>query len=130
MGGMVKGSEGIRLTPMNQIASLKLKEVGVKITEDNLPVFQLMQWGLSIGIRLTHQRTAAELLRLRLAADQAGAYKFLMTNIPGGQQTFERLMLMLSPRGAAEELLELLDMRLKANPCNPYPEYRGEPDEH
>ena len=107
---------------MNQIAALKLKAAGVKISDDELPVFQLMQWGLSIGIRLTHQRTAAELLRLRLHADQEGAYYFLLTNLPGGQQTFEKLLLKLPPRSAAEELLELLDMRLKADPCNPYPD--------
>jgi len=64
--------EGIRLTPINQIAALKLKAAGVRVSEDELPIFQLMEWGLSVGVRLTHQRTAAELLRLRMQTDQSG----------------------------------------------------------
>ena len=111
-----------RLTPLNQIAELKLKAAGVKVNEEELPIIQLMQWGLSIGIRVTHQRTAAELLRIHLQIDKRPAYEYLVSNVPGGLLAFEKILLKLSPRSAAEELLDLLDMRLKADPCNPYPE--------
>ena len=115
----------IRLAPLNQIAILKLKAMQVAIREDELPIFQLMQWGVAHGVRLTHQRTAAELLRLRLRPDQKQAYEYLFDQVPGGLLAFEKLLLKLPPRSAAEELLDLLDMRLKADPCNPYPDSDG-----
>ena len=71
---------------------------------------------------MTHQRTAAELFRMSLTADKEKVYEKLVTNVPGGLLAFEKFLLKLTPRSAAEELLELLDMRLKADPCNPYPE--------
>ena len=111
----------LRLAPLNQIALLKLKTLQIAVRIDELPIFQLMEWGLANGIRLPHQRTAAELLRLRLLPDQQQAFQYLTTNVPGGLLAFERRLLKLPPRSAAEELLELLDMRLKADPCNPYP---------
>lgn len=114
--------ESLKLTPLNQIAELKLKAAGVKVSGDELPIIQLMQWGIAIGIRITHQRAATELFRMSLSSDKENVYNKLVTNIPGGLLTFEKFLLKLSPRSAAEELLEILDMRLKADPCNPYPE--------
>ncbi|NIQ12764.1 MAG: hypothetical protein GWO23_25330, partial [Gammaproteobacteria bacterium] len=102
------------MTPLNRIAELKLKSAGVKVTDNELPIIQLMQWGLAIGIRMTHQRTAAELLKMSLLTEKKKVYEKLVTNIPGGLLTFEKFLLKLSPRSAAEELLELFDMRLKA----------------
>lgn len=114
--------EKLKLTPLNRIAELKLKAAGVKIVESELPIIQLMQWGLASGIRMPHQRTAAELLRLSLQADKKEVYERLLRNIPEGLLALERVLLKLSPRSAAEELLELFDMQLKSDPCNPYPE--------
>jgi hypothetical protein len=112
----------LRLSPLNRIAALKLK--GVKIGEhhEELPVFQLMNWGLSAGVRLAHRRTARELLHLCNMSDQNQAYAYLIANVPGGLLRFEKLLLKLSPHSAAEALLDLLDMQLKADPHNPYPE--------
>ena len=114
--------EALKLTPLNQIAELKLKAAGMKVSAEELPIIQLMQWGLAIGIRITHQRTATELFRMSLEVNKELVYEKLVTNVPGGLLAFEKLLLKLPPRSAAEELLELLDMRLKADPCNPYPE--------
>ena len=114
----------LRLRPLNRIAALKLKVAGLGERPDDLPVFQLMEWGLAQGVRLTHPRTAAELQRLRLHAEPERAYRYLIENIPGELRRFEQLLLRLVPLSAAEVLLDLLDMRLKADPCQPYPEQR------
>lgn len=115
----------LRLMPLNRIATLKLKAAGLGVRTESLPVFQLMEWGLAQGVRLTHHRTAAELQRLHLHAEPEQAYHYLVENIPGGLRRFEHLLLRLVPLSAAEVLLDLLDMRLKADPCRPYPERRG-----
>lgn len=113
---------GLRLSMINRIAAIKLKESGA--TENprrELPIFQLMQWGLAEGVTPTHRRTASELLRLSNIPDQQQAYDYLLTRVPGGLAEFEKLLRILPPRAAAEALLELLDMRLKADPHDPYP---------
>lgn len=115
----------LRLLPINQVASIKLKAIGQAENAEVQPVFQLMELGLANGVPLTHQRTARELLRLRFELDQAGALDFLLAGVPGGLPELHRDLLRSSPRGAAELLLDILDMRLRADPCNPYPE---EPD--
>lgn len=112
----------IRLSPLNQIAALKLKAAGVTAQPDELAIFQLMQWGLVEGIEPTHNRTAAELLRLRMLPNQESAFHYLIGNLPGGLLHFEQLLLKLKPRAAAEALLDLLDQRLKADSRCPYPE--------
>ncbi len=109
-----------RLLPLNQVAALKLKEAGLGTEKDSLPVFQLMSWGLANGIKPTHRRTAQELLRLQYQ-NPADAYAYLTSGVPGGLPDLHRKLLRLSPRAAAEELLEVLDMRLKADPRKPYP---------
>ncbi len=111
----------LRLTPLNQAASLKLREAGVVEREGVLPVFLLMEWGLSNGVPLTHRQVAKELLRLIFQADQNAAVKYLLTNFPGGVKVLTRKVLRLPPRSAAQELLDVLDMRLKADPGNTYP---------
>lgn len=109
-----------RLLPLNQVAALKLKEVGQSVQKDSLPVFQLMTWGLANGIKPTHRRTSQELLRLQYQSP-ADAFTYLTAAIPGGLPGLHRKLLRLSPRAAAAELLEVLDMRLKADPRNPFP---------
>jgi hypothetical protein len=111
----------LRLTPLNRAASLKLREAGAFEREGVLPVFLLMEWGLTEGIRLTHCRTAKELLRLSLLADRQSAVDYLLTNYPGGAKELTRRLLRMKPRAAAQLLLDVLDMRLKADPRNPYP---------
>jgi hypothetical protein len=111
----------LRLTPLNRAASLKLREAGAAERDGVLPVFLLMEWGLTAGIRLTHCRTARELLRLSLRADRRAAFDYLLTNYPGGAKELTRRLLRMKPRAAAQVLLDILDMRLKADPRNPYP---------
>lgn len=108
------------LLPLNQVAALKLKEVGLSVESNSLPAFQLMTWGLANGVRTTHRRTAQELLRLRYQSP-ADAFTWLTTDVPGGLPELHRKLLRLTPLAAAEELLEVLDLRLKANPRNPFP---------
>ncbi len=109
-----------RLLPLNQVAALKLKEAGEEISEESLPVFQLMTWGLVKGLKPTHRRTTQELLRLQYQSPDV-AFSYLTSNLPGGLPELHRKLLRLSPESAAAELLEVLDMRLKADPRNPYP---------
>ncbi len=123
MTGLSENSESawLRLTPLNQAASLKLREAGAAEREGVQPVFLLMEWGLASGIRLTHCRTAKELLRLSLHADQRAAVDYMLTNCPGGVKELTHRLLRTTPRHAAQMLLDILDMRLKADPRNPYP---------
>jgi len=111
----------MRLEPLNQLASLKLKQAGVGTSPTALPVFALMDWGLSVNKAYAGGRLARELLRLRLMGDQQAAVAYLLENLPGGLPQLNRKLLGLSPRGAALALLEVLDMRLRADPRNPYP---------
>ncbi len=109
-----------RLLPLNQLAALKLKEAGKEVDAVALPVFQLMTWELANGVKPTHRRTAQELLRLQYQ-NPAEAFSYFTDNIPGGLTELQRKILRLAPKQAAAELLEVLDMRLKADPNNLYP---------
>ena len=109
-----------RLLPLNQLAALKLKEAGEKADPLQLPVFQLMDWGLRNGLRTTHRRTITELDHLQ-TLDPETAFAYLTAKLPGGLPALQRRLLALPPRPAAELLLDTLDMRLKADPRNPYP---------
>ncbi|BCR06214.1 hypothetical protein DESUT3_32830 [Desulfuromonas versatilis] len=111
----------LRLEPLNQVAALKLKQAGIADHPAVLPVFRLMEWGLATGSTLAQVRTARELLRLRHQRDQRSALDYLLANIPGGLPDLHRRLLRLPPRSAAQTLLDLLDLRLKADPKNPYP---------
>jgi len=110
----------LRLLPLNQVAALKLKSAGEDIDPQQLPVFQLMNWGMKQGIAVTHRRTLIELHRLELQEPNV-ALAYLTTRVPGGLVSLERCLLRLPPRAAAEKLFDLLDMRLKSDPRNPYP---------
>ncbi len=116
-----EGFQRLRLLPLNQVAAIKLKAAGAPDDLDTLPVFQLMTWGLANGIRMSQRRTGQELLRLRHVEDRRAALDFLLTDVPGGVAQLPQKLLSLPPRGAAEMLLEMLDLRLKADPNNPYP---------
>lgn len=111
----------LRLEPLNQLASLKLRQAEVAENPAVLPVFCLMEWGMATGHASSTRRLARELLRLRLMADQQAAVDYLLENLPGGLPQLHRKLLSLSPHGAAQTLLEILDMRLRADPRNPYP---------
>lgn len=119
---VAQSNKSISLLPLNQIASLKLKEAGVEMRFDMQPVFQLMSWGLVAGLKCTHQRTVCKLMRLRFDPDYERSYQYLVDNVPGGLVTFERQLLQQSPQAVALELIDLLDMRLKADPTTRYPE--------
>ena len=110
-----------RLLPLNQIAALKLKEAGESVDVDRLPVFQLMTWGLINGVKPTHRRTAQKLLRLQYQ-DPAEAFTYLTSHLSAGLPELQRKLLNLSPPAAAGILLETLDLRLRADPRNPYAE--------
>jgi len=112
--------EELSLLPLNQVAALKLKGVGEELDSHQMPVFQLMNWGLKHGIHLTHRRTLVELHRLEQQEPNV-AFAYLTTRVPGGLVELERRLLRMSPKAASEKLFDLLDMRLKADPRNPYP---------
>jgi hypothetical protein len=114
-------NDHLRLLPLNLVASLKLKAAGQTEYPGILPVFQLMAWGLANGIPLTHCRTEHELARLSKLEDQQDAMDYLVKCVPGGLPELHRNLLKFSPKAAAHLLLDVLDMRLKADPCNPYP---------
>jgi hypothetical protein len=111
----------LRLLPLNLVASLKLRAAGQTEYPDILPVFQLMAWGLANGIPLTHARTEHELARLSKLDDQQNAIDYLVKGVPGGLPELHRNLLRFTPKAAAHLLLDILDMRLKSDPCNPYP---------
>jgi len=109
-----------RLLPLNQVAALKLKEAGESVSNESLPVFQLMLWGLVNGVKPTHRRTAQELLRLQYQ-NPAEAFSYLTAGKPDDLSELPRLLISLSPQAAAEKLLKVLDLRLKTDPHNPFP---------
>ena len=111
----------LNLLPINQLAANKLRMAGVAVDPSMLTVFQLMRWGLDNDIPLTHRRTAAELERLCCDPAQGDALDYMVENVPGGMSELHRLMGRLPPRAVAQMLLDVLDMRLKADPRNPYP---------
>jgi hypothetical protein len=116
-----KNSDHLHLLPLNLVASLKLKAAGQTECPAILPVFQLMAWGLANGIPLTHCRTEQELDRLSRLDDQQEAMEYLVQGVPGGLSELHRNLLRAPPKAAAHLLLDVLDMRLKADPRNPYP---------
>lgn len=111
----------LNLLPINQVAAQKLKMVHAEVDPTLLAVFQLMKWGIDAGVPLTHQRTAHELERLRRDSDAGKALAYLLENLPGGVAHLHKRLIRMKPRAAAQLLLEILDMRLKADPRNPYP---------
>lgn len=113
--------ERLNLLPINQLAAIKLKMAGVAANPSILAVFQLMQWGLDTGVPLTHRRTSIELQRLSHNPAHGEALDYLVAKVPGGMTELHRGLLRLPPRAAAELLLDVLDMRLKADPSNLYP---------
>ncbi|MGE4543077.1 MAG: hypothetical protein AB7D06_03100 [Pedobacter sp.] len=115
-------TEALRLTPINRLASLKLKVAGLDEHPSVLPVFQLMSWGLADCSCLAHEDTADELMQLVWHPDQRFAIDYLLANVPGGVTTFQRKLLHLPPRAAAWALLGVFDMRLKSDPRKPYPD--------
>lgn len=114
-------SNALRLTPLNRVASLKLRVAGLEEQPSVLPVFQLMTWGLVHCSCLADRGTAEELRQLVCRSDQQAALDYLLANVPGGANAFQRKLLHLPPRAAAWALLGIFDMRLKADPHNPYP---------
>jgi len=64
---------------------------------------------------------AAELERLCRDPAPGEVLDYLVENIPGGMTELYRILGRLTPRPAAQLLLDVLDMRLKADPRNPCP---------
>lgn len=113
--------EHLNLLPINQLAANKLKMAGVAPDPAMLTVFQLMLWGLDNDVPLTHRRTAAELERLSRDPAPGEVLDYLVENIPGGLNELYSILVRLPSKAAAQLLLDVLDMRLKADPRNPYP---------
>ena len=110
-----KELEKIRLYPINCIAAQKLRQQGIDVSENMMPLFQLMNWGLTMGLCRSQAQTVQELLRIQYQEPQI-AFDFLLEKVPGGLYAFQKRMMTLPPRKVAEELLALLDMRLKSAP--------------
>jgi hypothetical protein len=108
--------ESLNLLPINQLAANKLRMAGVAADPSMLTVFQLMSWGLDDNVPLTHRRAATELERLCLDPAPAEVLDYLVENIPGGMTELYRILGRLTARPAAQLLLDVLDMRLKAGP--------------
>jgi hypothetical protein len=117
--------ERLNLLPINQLAANKLRMAGVAPDPSMLAVLQLMRWGLDSDVPLTHRRAAAELERLCHDPSPGEVLDYLVEKIPGGMAELYRILGRLTSRPAAQLLLDVLDMRLKADPRNPYP--GGEP---
>jgi hypothetical protein len=113
--------EHLNLLPINQLAANKLRMAGVAADPSMLAVLQLMRWGLDDDVPQTHRRAAAELERLCCDPAPGEVLDYLVENIPGGMTELYRILGRLTPRPAAQLLLDVLDMRLKADPRNPYP---------
>lgn len=111
----------LNLLPINQLAVNKLRMAGVAADPSMLAVFQLMRWGLDDDVPLTHRRAATELERLCRDPAPGEVLDYLVENIPGGVTELYRILGRLTPRPAAQLLLDVLDMRLKADPRDPYP---------
>jgi hypothetical protein len=118
---MKNNIESLNLFPINQVAAIKLKMVGIAADPTLLAVFQLMQWGLDSGVPLTHRRTDRVLARLSRDPVPGEALDYLLEKVPGGMAALHKSLIRLRPRTAAQLLLDVLDMRLKADPRNPYP---------
>jgi hypothetical protein len=106
--------ESLNLLPINQLAANKLRMAGVAADPSMLTVFQLMRWGLDDNVPLTHRRAATELERLCRDPAPAEVLDYLVENIPGGMTELYRILGRLTARPAAQLLLDMLDMRLKA----------------
>lgn len=104
------------LLPINQAATLKLRQAGVAPESGVQPVFQLMKLGLAYDKRKRYHDIAHELGELQTADDQAGALAYLLANVPGGLREAVRTILRRNPGSAARTLLDLLDMRIKSDP--------------
>ena len=113
--------EHLNMLPINQLAVNKLRMAGVAADPSMLAVFQLMRWGLDDDVPLTHRRAATELERLCRDPAPGGALDYLVANVPGGMTELYRILGRLTPRPAAQLLLDVLNMRLKADPRNPCP---------
>jgi hypothetical protein len=111
--------ERLNMLPVNQLAANKLRMAGVTADKSILAVFQLMQWGIDNDVRLTHRRTITELERLCRDPAPGEVLDYLVANIPGGMTELYRILVRLPPRPAAQLLLDVLDMRLKADHRNP-----------
>jgi len=113
--------EHLNMLPINQLAVNKLKMAGVAADPSMLAVLQLMRWGLDADVPQTHRRAATELERLCSDPAPGEVLDYLVANIPGGITELYRILVRLTPRPAAQLLLDVLDMRLKADPRNPCP---------
>ena len=113
--------EHLNMLPINQLAANKLRMAGVAADPSMLAVLQLMRWGLDADVPQTHRRAATELERLCSDPAPGEVLDYLVANIPGGITELYRILGRLTPRPAAQLLLDVLDMRLKADPRKPYP---------
>jgi len=75
-----------------------------------------MEWAIASDKRKRYQDIAHELELLQNSPDQAGALEYFFVNVPGGLKDVVHKVLHLDPRSAARSLLDLLDMRIKADP--------------
>lgn len=114
-----------RNLPLNQTAGKLLKEAKQTPDPELLPVFQLMLWGLSEGIAYpTRQQTelmqeATRTLAYERSPKEAMAY-LIRDDLGETTLTAEHLQ-GKEPLAAAQELIETLDLKMKADPNLPYP---------
>jgi hypothetical protein len=110
----LKDFQHLRLEPLNQLAEIKLKTIGLSCSPGILPVFRLMEWGLASGFVKKAAAIGNKLLQLRHMPDQRAALDYLLKDQPEGIGELQRLLLKMSPEEAARKLLKLLELRLQS----------------
>lgn len=107
--------QAVRLLPLNQVASMKLRTIAVDEDRGTVPLFQLMLWGISSDKRRRYHEVETELRKLA-ETDYMVAMGYLFEGVPGGARGIVKALIPLTPKGAAQLLLGILDMRIKLYP--------------
>lgn len=118
----LKDFQHLRLEPLNQLAEIKLKTVGLSCSPGILPVFRLMEWGLASGFAKKAADIGRKLLQLRHMQNQRAALDYLLQDLPEGIGDLQRQLLKLSPEEAARKLLSLLELRMQTEKVDPDPD--------
>lgn len=111
--------------PLNREASRLLKEAKQTPEPSVLPALQLMLWGLEQGIAYPTKeqtsllRTALEALAYERSPKEAMNY-LIQDDL--GEVTLKAQHLQnKTPLEAAQEMIEILDLKMKSDPDLPYP---------
>lgn len=111
--------------PLNREAKRLLKEAKQVPEPDVLPALQLMLWGLDEGIKFPSKaqtnlfRTGLETLTYERSPK--AAMEYLIKDDLGEVTLRAEHLQSKTPMEAAQEMIEVLDLKMKADPNLPYP---------